>query len=199
MRRKSTIAWCRTSAPRRTSEGRSCDSSSRPFLNQLTSPPAEKARPSPVTTRARKGARSASQAAATVISKISSGFIAFIASGRRRVRTPTSPSASIDMVLSSGTAGSVMPPPSARPRAPVVWLVGQSGREPTLSPVTETAKTRVERLDEQRRQLPDQPGVYVFRDRAGDALYVGKANSIRKRVASHFAGKGGGRGAGLGG
>jgi excinuclease ABC subunit C len=52
---------------------------------------------------------------------------------------------------------------------------------------------------EQRRELPDGPGVYVFRDRAGDALYVGKANSIRKRVASHFAGKGGGRGAGLGG
>jgi len=54
-------------------------------------------------------------------------------------------------------------------------------------------------LDEQRRELPDAPGVYVFRDRAGDALYVGKANSIRKRVASHFAGKGAGRGAGMGG
>ena len=52
---------------------------------------------------------------------------------------------------------------------------------------------------EQRRELPDAPGVYVFRDRAGEALYVGKANSIRKRVASHFAGKGGGRGAGMGG
>jgi excinuclease ABC subunit C len=54
-------------------------------------------------------------------------------------------------------------------------------------------------LSDQRRELPDAPGVYVFRDRAGDALYVGKANSIRKRVASHFAGKGAGRGAGLGG
>jgi excinuclease ABC subunit C len=54
-------------------------------------------------------------------------------------------------------------------------------------------------LAEQRRELPDSPGVYVFRDKAGDALYVGKANSIRKRVASHFAGKGAGRGAGLGG
>jgi excinuclease ABC subunit C len=56
-----------------------------------------------------------------------------------------------------------------------------------------------EKLAEQRRELPDSPGVYVFRDKAGEALYVGKANSIRKRVASHFAGKGGGRGAGLGG
>ena len=49
-----------------------------------------------------------------------------------------------------------------------------------------------EKLAEQRRELPDAPGVYVFRDKAGDALYVGKANSIRKRVASHFAGKGSG-------
>jgi excinuclease ABC subunit C len=62
--------------------------------------------------------------------------------------------------------------------------------------VTETVKTRVERLDEQRRQLPDQPGVYVFRDRGGDALYVGKAASIRKRVANHFLNKTRGRGTG---
>ena len=45
------------------------------------------------------------------------------------------------------------------------------------------------RLDEQRRELPDAPGVYVFRDRGGDVLYVGKARSIRKRVGSHFSGK----------
>jgi excinuclease ABC subunit C len=54
-------------------------------------------------------------------------------------------------------------------------------------------------LETQRKELPDAPGVYVFRNRAGDALYVGKANSIRKRVASHFAGKGGSRGSGMGG
>ncbi len=56
-----------------------------------------------------------------------------------------------------------------------------------------------QKLADQRRELPDAPGVYVFRNRAGEALYVGKANSIRKRVASHFAGKGGGRGSGMGG
>jgi excinuclease ABC subunit C len=42
-------------------------------------------------------------------------------------------------------------------------------------------------LAEQRRQLPDQPGVYLFRDRSGRVIYVGKAKSIRKRVASHFS------------
>src|SRR5512144_186555 len=54
-------------------------------------------------------------------------------------------------------------------------------------------------LSVQRRELPDAPGVYLFRNRAGEALYVGKANSIRKRVASHFAVKGAGRGSGMGG
>jgi excinuclease ABC subunit C len=40
---------------------------------------------------------------------------------------------------------------------------------------------------EQRRSLPDQPGVYLFRDAKGRVIYVGKANSVRKRVASHFS------------
>jgi excinuclease ABC subunit C len=35
--------------------------------------------------------------------------------------------------------------------------------------------------------LPDEPGVYLFRDARGRVLYVGKAKSIRKRVASHFS------------
>jgi excinuclease ABC subunit C len=43
-------------------------------------------------------------------------------------------------------------------------------------------------IDVQRRQLPDQPGVYTFKDADGGVLYVGKATSIRKRVASHFSG-----------
>jgi excinuclease ABC subunit C len=43
------------------------------------------------------------------------------------------------------------------------------------------------RIDEQRRSLPDAPGVYLFRDAKRRVLYVGKASSIRKRVASHFS------------
>jgi len=42
-------------------------------------------------------------------------------------------------------------------------------------------------LAAQRRALPDQPGVYLFRDASGRVVYVGKAKSVRKRVASHFA------------
>ena len=44
-----------------------------------------------------------------------------------------------------------------------------------------------DRLKQQRRALPDGPGVYLFKDEQGKALYVGKARSIRKRVASHFS------------
>ncbi len=72
------------------------------------------------------------------------------------------------------------------------------GREPTLWVMASEDGETAEKLAEERRELPDAPGVYVFRDRAGDVLYVGKARSIRKRVASHYAGRGGGRGAGLG-
>ena len=42
-------------------------------------------------------------------------------------------------------------------------------------------------LTAQRRALPDSPGSYLFRDRRGKVIYVGKAKSIRKRVASHFS------------
>jgi len=48
-------------------------------------------------------------------------------------------------------------------------------------------QTREQSLAEQRRALPDQPGVYLFRDGRGNVLYVGKAKSVRKRVASHFS------------
>jgi excinuclease ABC subunit C len=40
---------------------------------------------------------------------------------------------------------------------------------------------------DRRRELPDEPGVYLFRDARGRVIYVGKAKSIRKRVASHFS------------
>jgi excinuclease ABC subunit C len=34
--------------------------------------------------------------------------------------------------------------------------------------------------------VPDAPGAYLFKDRRGKILYVGKARSLKKRVASYF-------------
>ncbi len=34
--------------------------------------------------------------------------------------------------------------------------------------------------------LPAQPGVYLFKDRKGVVVYVGKAKSLRARVRSYF-------------
>jgi excinuclease ABC subunit C len=50
----------------------------------------------------------------------------------------------------------------------------------------EPGEDRVARLKGQVQTLPGTPGVYLFRDRDGEALYVGKANSLRSRVRSYF-------------
>jgi len=36
-------------------------------------------------------------------------------------------------------------------------------------------------------KLPDLPGVYIFRNKNGRIIYIGKAKSIRKRIKDHFA------------
>ena len=62
-------------------------------------------------------------------------------------------------------------------------MAGLSSKEVAA---TDTESTD-ERLTQQRRGLPDAPGVYLFRDEARKVLYVGKARSMRKRVAGHFS------------
>jgi excinuclease ABC subunit C len=41
-------------------------------------------------------------------------------------------------------------------------------------------------LKEKVRRLPEKPGVYMMKDRLGRIIYVGKAKSLKKRVASYF-------------
>ena len=45
-------------------------------------------------------------------------------------------------------------------------------------------------LKEQIARLPEQPGVYLWRNAAGETLYVGKARALRDRVRSYLAAAG---------
>ena len=60
-----------------------------------------------------------------------------------------------------------------------------AGTTPRAAPAL--SSNRVSFPADRRRELPDEPGVYLFRDARGKVIYVGKAKSIRKRVASHFS------------
>jgi excinuclease ABC subunit C len=42
------------------------------------------------------------------------------------------------------------------------------------------------RVEEQLKNLPAKPGVYLFRGERGEMLYIGKAKSLRSRVRSYF-------------
>ncbi len=46
--------------------------------------------------------------------------------------------------------------------------------------------TRATDLAAKVRALPHRPGVYLMRDRLGRVIYVGKANSLRRRVGQYF-------------
>ena len=48
----------------------------------------------------------------------------------------------------------------------------------------------IQDLKEQIARLPEQPGVYLWRNAAGDTIYVGKARALRDRVRSYMAAAG---------
>ncbi|MGB9628190.1 MAG: GIY-YIG nuclease family protein, partial [Thermodesulfobacteriota bacterium] len=49
-----------------------------------------------------------------------------------------------------------------------------------------TKKTDMNPLGQKIERLPTNPGVYLFKDRMGRILYVGKAGNLKHRVASYF-------------
>ena len=48
----------------------------------------------------------------------------------------------------------------------------------------------IQDLKAQIARLPEQPGVYLWRNQAGDTIYVGKARALRDRVRSYLGAAG---------
>lgn len=86
--------------------------------------------------------------------------------------------------------------PDARATAEIlVALVGlaqERGAE-TVADLVDLAAPRRRRVYEKRSLVfgaPSRPGVYVFRDASGQALYVGRARDLRARLRSYFRSQG---------
>jgi DNA polymerase-3 subunit epsilon len=65
--------------------------------------------------------------------------------------------------------------------------MGVTGLDDLLTLPTIAGHAQVAKLS-LTTSLPRSPGVYLFRDRAGRVLYVGKATNLRSRVRSYFSG-----------
>jgi len=39
------------------------------------------------------------------------------------------------------------------------------------------------------KDMPEQPGVYIFKDKKGSVIYIGKAINLKSRVSSYFTNK----------
>jgi excinuclease ABC subunit C len=65
-----------------------------------------------------------------------------------------------------------------------------SGQEPECAPPESLPKTQAEffarACEKVRSKFPTGPGVYLFQDRAGRVIYIGKAKNLRARVGSYF-------------
>ena len=70
-------------------------------------------------------------------------------------------------------------PPAAMTATAAMSQAFLTRREATLARVSQ-------HVEDQLKGLPAKPGVYLFRDEKGQALYIGKAKSLRPRVRSYF-------------
>jgi DNA polymerase III epsilon subunit family exonuclease len=72
----------------------------------------------------------------------------------------------------------------------LIGLAQERGAE-TVADLVELSAPRARRLQGKRSlvaQAPTAPGTYIFRDAAGQALYVGRARDLRARLRSYFSG-----------
>jgi excinuclease ABC subunit C len=70
--------------------------------------------------------------------------------------------------------------PPAKTRGPS-WENDEPGNESTGA-----SEVLRQHLESKLRALPARPGVYLFKDKEGKVIYVGKAGSLKSRVRSYF-------------
>lgn len=103
---------------------------------------------------------------------------------RRRTATTTAPSIQSSLVEASGDPLS--------PAAPVAEPVGApadaNAGDGTAAPAAEVSDpVPTLSIDELVERLPQEPGVYLMKDKKGRIIYVGKAGNLRQRVRSYFS------------
>ena len=107
---------------------------------------------------------------------------------RRRPATTTAP-----RIQSENAAAEPAADPLSTP-APAAGLVGaDAGADPPFDSAQAAAPAEVSdpapslSIDELVERLPQEPGVYLMKDKKGRIIYVGKAGNLRQRVRSYFS------------
>ena len=65
--------------------------------------------------------------------------------------------------------------------AAVAEAVGEGGRVKSGRP-RETQQQKLARIKRELEAVPTEPGVYLWKDAAGEVIYVGKAKQLRARM-----------------
>ncbi|WP_018700455.1 excinuclease ABC subunit UvrC [Amorphus coralli] len=89
--------------------------------------------------------------------------------------------------MTNQTSAEVQSPPKpGKAAVPADDAFERIALEPVAeTPDGETARTGADLIGDLVKRLPNAPGVYRMLDKKGDVLYVGKARSLKKRVANY--------------